>query len=729
MNQHQVHRHILSNLALGFLLVLMSSGIAWGQATTSLSGTVTDPKGALVAGATVTLTSLATNSSRTATTTGSGGYTFGQIPVGDYQIEVEATGFKKSVVTSVHALVSHSMLVDVQLEIGNLSEIVTVVPGSAELLLNRVDATLGNPFVSRQITQLPSSARNVPVLLTLQPAVTKEGYVAGARSDQSNVTLDGVDINESQTNSIGTIQDDPLNAPLPTNNTVLRLNAEAIEEFRVTTSNPNASQGRSSGAQVSLVTKGGTNDWHGALFEFYRSKGLAANDFFNNRVGIEKPQLIRHTFGGAVGGPIVKNRAFFFYSFEARRQLSQTSVVRTVPLPSLGRGLLRYPNPSGGITELTTAQLNTIFPNIPGGMNPVAAGALAQAAAKYPANDFTVGDSLPNRLLNTAGFRFNAPTPVRLNSHVGRLDFNLTDKQQLFIRTNVIYDLTSLAPQFPDTPRPGVWSHPWGGAVGHTWTIGTRMVNSFRYGYTREAFTQQGDSNQNAISFRFIFSPLAFSRTLARQTPVQNFTDDLSWARGNHTWQFGTNIRIIRNQRVSFASAFDNAITNPSFYSGGAGASLSTPVNNFSPIAGSRSVVQNALTALIGRFSQYTANFTFNNDGSLFSTGTPTNRNFATEEYDWYAQDVWKFRSNLTITAGLRYSLSRPVYETKGFEMKSNIPLSDLFAQRLAGAAAGNPVNTLITFDKSGSANGRDSLYNWDKNNFQPRVGVACSPY
>ncbi len=176
----------------------------------------------------------------------------------------------------------------------------------------------------------------------------------------------------------------------------------------------------------------------------------------------------------------------------------------------------------------------------------------------------------------------------------------------------------------------------------------------------------------------------------------------MSWAKGNHNIQFGTNIRIVRNNRVTFANAFDNAVANPSFYSGGAGASLSTPVQNFAiangipTISGSRAGVQNAVSALVGRFSQYTANFTFGADGSLLSSGTATDRTFATEEYEWYGQDVWKFRSNLTITAGLRYSLSRPIYEKKGFEMKSNIPLSDLFAQRVAGAAKGTPVNTLV---------------------------------
>jgi Carboxypeptidase regulatory-like domain len=748
-------RSLLTNtfaLMLGALFVLIATAvIAIGQAGTStVRGTVTDPQGNVVVGATVTLTNVGTTTSRTTTTNDVGVYSFEFVRPSDYRIEVQATGFKKAVVNDIHALVSQPTSADVRLEIGNVSETVTVNATATEQLINREDATLGNAFVPKQITELPTNGRNIPALLTLQPGTTRDGNVAGARSDQSNVTLDGVDVNETQTNSVGvgtqtvgpSVQDDPIASNLPNNNTVLRLNAEAIQEFRVTTTNPNANAGHSSGAQISLVTRSGSNQWNGSAFWLYRSKGLAANDFFNNRAGtdpvtgkpkVPRPQLIRHNFGGSVGGPIVKDRAFFFYSYEGLRQLSQTSVVRTVPLPSLGLGELRYRSSSGSIITLTTAQLNAAFPAV--GMNPAAIAAFAAAASKYPVNDFTTGDSASGRLLNTGGFRFNAVTPVQLNSHVGRFDFNLTSKQQLFARINVIYDLTGKAPQFPDTTAPKVWSHPTGIAAGHTWTIRNNLLNRFTYGYTREAFSDQGDSADNQISFRFVFSPLTFSRTVTRITPVQTIADDVSWVKGNHTWQFGGNIRIVRNHRVGFTNAFDNAIANPSFYSGGAGAGLSSPVSNYAIANGiptftsaDRAAVQNAVSALIGRFSQYTANFTFGADGALLTTGTPTDRTFATEEYEPYVQDIWKLRPNLTFTIGLRYSLSHPIYETHGFEMKSNIPLGDLFEQRVAGAAAGQAVNTLITFDRSGKANNRPPLYDWDKNNFQPRVSVAWSP-
>ena len=229
----------------GLLVLLVFSSVALAQDTSSIRGTIKDPQGNVVAGATVTLTNPATNATRTTTSRESGAYSFDAVDPGDYRLEVEAKGFKKSVVTDVHALVAKPISLDVQLEIGNVTESVTVVSGTTELLVNREDATLGNNFVNKQITQLPLSAQNVITLLTLQPGVTRGGSVTGARSDQSNVTLDGVDINEAQTNSIGAAQDNATTSQLPDGNTVLRLNSEAIEEFRVTTANSNATQGRS----------------------------------------------------------------------------------------------------------------------------------------------------------------------------------------------------------------------------------------------------------------------------------------------------------------------------------------------------------------------------------------------------------------------------------------------------------------------------------------------------
>jgi hypothetical protein len=462
----------------------------------------------------------------------------------------------------------------------------------------------------------------------------------------------------------------------------------------------------------------------------------SANTFFNNALGNDsngdpiapRPSLSRDVFGGSVGGPIVKDRFFFFYTYEGQREQQQLSVVREVPLPHLGQGQIRFrgtgPSCVNGQCVVGLAELNsTIYPEA--GINPAAMSILASAAAAYPANDTSAGDGV-----NVGGFRFNAPTSTEENTHIARLDFKINDRQSLYGRFNYQQDILTGASQFPDTPSTSLWDHPKGFMVGHDWAIGNNRVNNFRYGLTRQSFSQQGDSSEPSISFRFVFSPLAFDRTLSRVTPTHNITDDFTWIKGNHTWQFGGNVRIIRNQRVDFGNAFDDAVTNPSFYNF-SGAVVDGAFFNAGYLIDEADIntVQSAATALIGRYSQYSGNFTFDLDGSVLQSGTPTNRNFATEEYDAYVQDIWKVRPDLTLTLGLRYGVSRPVYETQGFQVIPDEPLGDFFARRQASALTGVPLNDLIQFIKAGPANNAPGFYKTDWNNFQPRVAAAWSPY
>ena len=725
MKRAKFVRNCVQLLLCGVLHVLIFTVVSAQTGTSNVSGTVSDAQGNVVSGASVKLISVGTSATRDQSTNENGVYNFDLIPPGEYRLEVEAAGFKKAIVPDVRALVAKATEINVTLEVGNIAESVTVSASSAEELLNTRDATIGNNFISQQILQLPLESRNVVELLSLQPGVTPKGYVTGSRADQANVTLDGVDVNEQQT-GLDIIADLAFNEQQAFAS-VLRSTPDSIQEFRVTTTNPNATQGRSSGGQVSLITKSGTNEFHGSLYENHRNTVTSANDFFNNRSGIPRATLLRNVFGGSIAGPIKKDRVYFFYTYEGRRDASQASVVRTVPLPSLGRGEVRYENVSGGITTLTAADIETLFPDV--GVNETGLAVLAEAASKYPANDTTTGDGL-----NTGGFRFNAPTPLRWNTHIGRLDFDLTGdgRHLVFARGNYQQDLIGGVPQFPDTPAPSFWNHPMGYAAGHTWTVSSTLVNNFRYGFTREAFTNQGDSTENFITFRFVFEPRRFLRTLSRTTPVHNFTDDVSWIRGNHNFQFGTNIRLIRNDRTTFANSFDEAIANPSFYNL-SGAVLSDPIESAfagtpDEVGGARSPIQNAVSAVIGRFSQYTGNFNFDIDGNILGLGEGIRREFATEEYDFYAQDSWKIRPNFTLTLGLRYGLSRPVYETGGLQVKPTVSLAEFFERRKEGAAAGRPFNELITFDLAGPVNDRPGFYKLDKNNFQPRVAFAWSP-
>lgn len=767
MKKNPLPKGHLGALIFWFLIFLLASP-AFGQSGRStLRGTITDPQGGAVAGASVTLTNTERSFTRTQVTTSDGGYVFTAIPPGTYRLEVEAQGFKKSAVPEVNALVDTTVEQNVKLEIGDVTEIVTVTD-VLQAPLNTTDATLGNAFERRRIEELPLNARNVVGLLSLQPGVTRTGYVNGGRADQANVILDGVDNNEQQ-RGLDVVSDEAFAS-------VLRSTPDSLQEFRVITTNPNAEQGRSSGAQVSLVTRSGTNEFHGSLYEFHRNTVTTANDFFNNAAGrytaddfpvqiglanvgdprVPRPQLLRNVFGGSIGGPLKKDKAFFFFNYEGFREASQTPVVREVPLPTLGQGIVRYRTESGasdpncppgtpaGVACLTATQISNAYLAANGetpGINPLTLAVLADAARRYPANDSTVGDGL-----NTGGFRFNAKTPARLNTYITRFDFNLTNRQVLFARgnyqwdhvTHTVYGGPDCGVDFvadniqclPDTAPLAIWNHPWGLAVGHTWTVSNNLVNRFTYGFTRAAFSDSGESNANSVVFRFIFVPVGRRRGLERVTPVSNFVDDISWIRGNHSFGFGGNVRLIRNNRIAFANSFDQAVINPSYYNF-SGAVLLEDLNGnpiFPDVGGNSDDLRDALATVIGRYSEYSANLVYNQAGQLEPVGTPTSRSFATEEYEFYFQDSWRMRPNLTLTYGLRWSTSTPVYERNGLQVRPSTSLGQYFNQRVASSAQGIPFNDPITFALAGKANNAPGYYEQDWNNFAPSVAIAWSP-
>ena len=718
--RHRIGTGILLTTLL--LMMVLPAHFAVAQSSSSVRGTAVDPQGGVIPNATVTLSSKDTNVTRTQKTTAAGIFSFDFVQPGHYTVSIEAPGFKKMEIP-VEALVSHpSDLGTVAMQVGGAGESITVSAENQAVQVNTQDSALGANFVSEQITQLPIESRNVLSLLTLQAGVTKEGYVAGARSDQSNITLDGITINDQQTNSI--------------TGPVLRLNSEAVEEFRVSTVSANAGAGRSSGAQINLVTKSGTNQFHASLFEYHRNTIFTANDWFNNNSGTKRPKLIRNTFGGMLSGPIVKDKLFFMYSYEGRRDASQIAApANYVPLPTLGQGIVKFQGTDGQVHTLNGADLASIFPDT-GGINPAAQSAIAAAASKYPANDFTYGDSKPGQLYNVAAFRFNAAAPVKLNSHVARIDYNLSSTQQLFVRTNVIHDHdmsgNANAPAFPDGKHPGVWSHPWGIAASHTWTIHNNLINNFRYGYTRETFTQAGDTAGNYISLRFVYYPVNAVYDSARTTPVHTFVDDLSWVKGSHTFTFGVNLTAFTNTSNRYGSAFDNAQTNPSFYKTNLimnSVNAYLQANRGYTVAGTfSSNAENAITALIGRYTQYAANFTYTHDLKLAPAGTPSHRDFATQGYEGYVQDTWKMKPTITVTYGLRYSLWRPVYEKNGFEVQPKMALSEYFARRVAASQIGQSFTDPIVIDLSGPKNGGRPMYNWDKKVFLPKLAIAWSP-
>src|SRR5256884_3159002 len=351
------------NLLAGFVVFMFAVTCSWAQTgTTSRLGSVTDMADASLGDAKVSLDNLGQAFHRETQTSTTGEYDFVALPPGTYALTIEKAGFRRYEQKNLQLLVNLPATVNATLEVGATSQ--TVEVSASAVALNTTDASIGSAFGENQVKQLPLEGRNVPDLLTLQAGVTytgnrpdvnrdvdtRSGAVNGARSDQSNVTLDGVDVNDQVNGSAFT--------------SVLPVTLDSIQEFRVTTTNANSDQGRSSGAQVSLITKSGTNNFRGSLYEYHRNTYTSANDYFVKLAELQSgqpnlpPKLLRNIFGGSLGGPFMKDRFFFFVNYEGSRQREEASVLRIVPSDNLRQGMIRYvcassdPNCSTGNTKV-----------------------------------------------------------------------------------------------------------------------------------------------------------------------------------------------------------------------------------------------------------------------------------------------------------------------------------------------------------------------------------------
>src|SRR6266478_4277430 len=513
------------NLLVGFVVLMVAVACAWAQTgTTALNGDVTDPQGAAIAGAKVTVTPAGSATGRSVDTDASGHYQFQALPPGVYSVRVEIKGFRSSVQENVELQVATTRKVDFKLELGEVNQVVEV--SGAAPAINTQDATTGNAFDENEVKQLPFLARNVVNLLTLQPGVVftgnsdtdrlsqgdistldgREGVVNGVRGNQTNVTLDGVDANDWQNQAAFT--------------SALPVTLDSVQEFRVTTANANATDGVASGAQVALVTKSGTDNFHGNVRWYYRTSGATANAFFNKALTpeIPRPKLQRNIGGGSLGGPIKKDRAFFFLDYETRREASSFSVnPRQVPSDALKAGVLVYSCkdtngdgsnvdecPGGntvtglgaksfvmapGTFGLSPANIQAIDP-AGTGINP----AMTAYMQNFPSGNSPAQGTDNGLTLN--GFVFNAPESTLNNVYTARMDYNITrdGRHAVYVR-GVLGGLKSdlIEANFPgEAPTSKLLNNSRGIVAGYTAQIRNNVTNSFHYGFTRLGVSQSG---------------------------------------------------------------------------------------------------------------------------------------------------------------------------------------------------------------------------------------------
>ena len=732
-------RRLLTS-ALLFLLALGTATAFAQNATTSLRGVVKDPSGATVSGAVITAVDPSNGRVFTDKSKAGGEYQLLQIPPAKYTITVTASGFGDQTKTA-ELLVNQPATIDFKLSLQANNEVLNV---SAEAqTLNTSDASLGQATSNATIQALPSETRNVPDLLSLQPGVfflpqpsnpqlqdSRSGAVNGGRSDQGNITLDGVDDND-QVNGLAFTG-------------VLRETQDSIEEFRVATAGSNADAGRSSGAQVSLVTKSGTNKFHGAAYEYNRPTITVANDFFNKQAQLNSGQanrpgkLIRNIFGGDLGGPIFKDKLFFFANYEGSRQAESAQVSRTVPTALYQQGILQYVGDSAsGATEnqtITPAQLAALDSgctvcNSPGyapgpGANP---NALAYFNSVPAANGVNLGDGL-----NTGSYSFASPNPKTLNTTIVRLDYIPSEKHRIFARGNLQKDVTGGVEQFPGQgPSYSLIDNTKGMTFGDTWTISPTLVNDIRYGYVRQGYGNTGVGGpHDYVDFRYMDTATAETRNTVVSVPVNNIVDNLSWSKGKHTVEIGGNWRRVDQNRTSDSNSFNFASSNPTWLGGNPYDPSTLGLDPYD--SGFKNSYVNALANLLGTVPEVNtvSNYKVSSatTGSLLADGQAIARHFKTNEFEWFIQDSWRPTPNLTLTFGLRHTILGTPYETSGQQVAPTIDTHAWFTQREVAALKGQVYEPDLQFAPSGAYYGRPGFWPKSKNNFAPRLAIAYSP-
>lgn len=731
------------------LLILGCCGSLFAQGnTTSMSGTVVDPQGGLIPGVSIALTSTTTGAKQTTVTKAQGEYAFSQLTPDTYEVRVNGDNFSEQIQT-VTLLIGTPVKLNFTLRIGT-SQVVNVETSLA--VINSTDGTLGKAFDSKQVQNLPYLANNVTYLLSLQPGVlgldsgaqtgglntdTRTGIVNGARQDQTNITLDGVD-NNDVTNGYAF-------------NGALRSTRDSVQEFRVTTTNAGAEAGRSSGGQVSLMTRGGTNTYHGSAYEYYRGGVGLQNEWYNKQSQLARGvanvpvKVLQHTYGASFGAPVMKDKLFFFGAYEGFKQASGQTASRTVPSIIGGGGLytgnVTYAACAVGTTCASSTNYKTLTQSDIKQMDKQGIGTNQAALAyfkQFPLSN-TPGTSSSADNYNTGLYSFVTPLPIHQITNIAKLDYKISDKQSLFVRGNLQSDNQATALQFPGLPpASNIFSNNKGIAAGHIWNLRSNLTNNLRYGLVRQGSATRGTGSQPYTSFSLISTITATTTSNVYFITTHNWADDLTWTKGHHTFQVGANERLVYNSRYFDSPLLSNATISATILANAGIAGTGTSFDagaftcpNCAPVATGFKTFYNAAiinnAGVIENASSGTEYLVQNGALTPAGTGVVPTHVYKNWEHDYYFQDQWNATPRLTFTAGVRYSYLGVPFETKGQQIAPTINLNDFLKNRVAAAAAGGSYNTSVSFRTSGSANNQPDFWTPQKANFGPRVSFAWS--
>ena len=699
------------------LLLLLMSAVALAQ-TGAIQGTVTDKSGAVVQGAEVMAKNLGTGTIRSTTSSSAGVYSMQDMPVGHYAISVTKAGFKTYKLDDVELTVAQALGVDASLEPGTVTEEV-LVKASEVAPVDLETSQLSNLVDQRQMESLPLITRNPYQLVLLSPGTSQTdssnaGFsVNGARDRNNNFLLDGVDNNDT---SVPGGQGGVLNA-----------NPDSTQEFRVITNNFNAEYGRNTGAIIDVVTKSGTNAFHGGAYYYGRWNGFGgARDWFNPSVGPNAGPMnpyIRHQFGYSIGGPIIKNKTFFFFNDERDRYRTTLTNNSAVPTPAFLSGQFNYT-----YTDNSGVQHTTPIDLTPTGANNAYGIPFDPTMAKVFAG-FPTATNSANGISGNIFFPTTSATDT-YNPTV-KIDHHFNDRESVTLRYgyNHFFDPNA----FHTDILPGGIGAIEEKAIGEglsaqlTSTLSNTLINNFQFGWNHiYASFYLGQNTINFLDgpsgvdqfgngwdytldpFINFASTLSGANSQARHTGTISYSEGLSWVKHDHTLKFGFDFRDVGESGFDdFTSRRQLGMTPMLTYGYDPGIVAGEPAN------ADNTILVDAADALYGVVISDSQSQFFNKTGTRVATD---NKNFKQHEFDWYAQDSWKVRRNLTLSLGLRYQYNGVPYETS-----SN--LSNLL-QDPSSYAFGQPV----TFTVVGPGTGHQ-LYNPDYKDIEPRFGFSWDPW
>jgi hypothetical protein len=769
---------MLSARALSALLTLVLFGLASNicqaqdAATGAVLGTVTDPSGAVVAGAQIELLNSDTGLKTPGVSSTRGTYAFPNVTPGKYSLTARAKGFRTTVINDVAVQVNSSSTANFSLQIGEVSSTVEVSGSAAAVDLQRADSTVGDTVGTESLLRLPTRLRQAQELLLLQPGTTPQnggdsgGSIAGALNDQTTFTLDGIDISDNNTNS--TINSDQGARP------TLIVSVEATDEFRIATANANASFTRASGGQVSLMQRSGTNTFHGSLFWYTQNSDLNANSWDNNRLGLAKPHVEDNRGGGRVGGPIVKNKTFFFAEYETRRYPETYQVSYVVPTPTLKQGILRFKDAAGNIDSYNLATSTACGTAGNSACDPRGIGispTMQAMMALDPAGNNPNVSGADG--LNTTGFTANAQSPLSDDFGTFRLDHNLTDKLHFNGSFSFSRDLSyDPSPLVVDLRNPNDvlnqdFTPAWTSATifGLTYSITPSLVNIVRVGDVNNRngglrpqlssiageLALPGTNTADgyvAVTPDVFAPPISMSnsvRTQFNRDINEQLVDDISWTKGTHLIQAGGNFQRmplfhLHSGKVGGAVNSLNATetADTSF--------LAIPAADRPPTcAGSvttgclpssqTSTWDSLYASVLGLMNDDNTLLVRNSQLQAQPFGTFIDMNALSYFTSFYGQDTWRIRPTLTLTYGLSYSFQTPNnfgnrQETMLVNTSTGQPIDGLayLQAKLAAANQGQIYNPPLGFDPVTQL-GRSGPYNTDWGDVAPRAALAWSPH